>query len=461
MQGSPKDTIAAIATAPGQGAIGIVRISGADALAVADSVYRGTGRISDAPGYSIRYGAFIGSDAEILDEGLVMVFRAPHSYTGEDAVELNCHGGPIVLRSVLEAVVQSGARQADPGEFTRRAYLNGRLDLSQAEAVGDLIAAGSRAAQRASVAQLQGKLGSAVQVVRNELVNLCSLLEIDLDFSEEGLSVIGREEIGARIEAVRSRLSSLRDSYATGRVYRDGVSVVLAGRPNAGKSTLFNALLGEERAIVTPHPGTTRDTIEESLLVGGIVVRVTDTAGLREDKDEIEAEGIRRAEATVRVADIVILVIDGSSVIDAEEVRRVAGGLSDGQNMIVAVNKMDLAEGTAARWHIPEFLAYRVVFLSAKTGEGVRGLCTTIAELALMGEPETADLFVTSSRHFGALSKGVDSLQRALDSMNEGRTSEFLALDVRGAIQAVSEITGEVTSEDILNSIFSRFCIGK
>jgi tRNA modification GTPase len=464
MHGSANDTIAAIATAPGVGAIGIVRISGPDALRVAERAFRGAIRLADAPGYSVHFGKFIDSRNEALDEGLATVFRAPHSYTGEDSVELSCHGGPVVLRSVLEAVYASGARQAEPGEFTKRAYLNGRIDLSQAEAIGELIAAGSRAAQRASVAQLQGKLGAAVRELREELVRLCALLEIDLDFSEEGIQVIQRADIRSRIDAVKGRLARLRDSYAVGRVYRDGILVVLAGKPNAGKSTLFNALLGEERAIVTPHPGTTRDTIEESLLVRGIVVRVTDTAGLREKGDEIEAEGIRRTEATLRIADVVVVVVDAAGGIDQRELDKYGRALSEGQKLIVVLNKIDLLPGRhVGVSDLPAGAPIaRSIQLSARTGEGVSELCEAIADVAVSGQPEAeADLFVTSKRQFEALSRGVESLDRAVESMKQGRTNEFLALDVRGAIQAMSEITGEVSSEDILNAIFSSFCVGK
>jgi tRNA modification GTPase len=464
MHGSPTDTIAAIATAPGVGAIGIVRMSGPDALVVADRVFRGTIRLTEAAGYSVHFGKIVDSRGEALDEGLATVFRAPQSYTGEDSVELSCHGGPVVLRSVLEAVYHASARPAEPGEFTKRAYLNGQIDLSQAEAIGELIAAGSRSAQRASVAQLQGKLGAAVRELREKLVNLCALLEIDLDFSEEGLEVIKRGDIRSGIDAVRARLAKLRDSYAVGRVYRDGILVVLAGKPNAGKSTLFNALLGEERAIVTPHPGTTRDTIEESLLVKGIVVRVTDTAGLREQGDEIESEGIRRAEATVRVADVVVVVVDASGGIDAIELERYRRALSEGQKLIVVLNKIDLLHGKHVEFSDVAVGGSRVkmIELSAKTGEGVSGLCEAIADVALSGQQETeSDLFVTSKRQFEALSRGVESLACALESIDRGRTNEFLALDVRGAIQAMSEITGEVSSEDILNAIFSSFCVGK
>jgi tRNA modification GTPase len=458
------DCIAAIATPPGQGAIAIIRVSGGNALAVAQEVFHGKRPLTEVPGYSVLYGKMANLQGEVLDEGLATVFRGPHSYTGEDAVELSCHGGTITARTVLEAVLEAGARQADAGEFTKRAFLNGKMDLSQAEAVADLIAAGSRRAQRASVQQLEGKLGATVNEVREELLELCALLEIDLDFSEEGVELITAGQIEEKLSRVGQRLANLLKSFSVGRIYRDGVSVVLAGKPNAGKSSLFNALLQEERAIVTAQPGTTRDTLEESLSIGGVVFRVTDTAGLREAETSVEAEGVRRARSTVESADIVVLVIDAVCAPDGNATRGMAERLSIGQKLIVACNKADLIDNSSRRAELSLFykLGEMGVFTSARTGEGVHELKEILERAVFSGHIDSAgELYVTNERHFQALARASKYLLGARESLKAGKTNEFIAFDVRVAVQALSEITGQITTEDILNSIFSRFCVGK
>ena len=307
---SRTDTIAAVATPPGEGAIAVIRISGPDAIAIGGSIFRARSPLASSPGFTLHHGLIVGTDGREVDEGLAAVFRAPRSYSGEDTVEISCHGGLFVTGAVLNVVLAAGARRADPGEFTRRAYLNGKMDLSRAEAVASLISSGSERAHRASLAQLQGRLAGAVEELRSELSRLCALLEIDLDFSEEGISVVGRAEIERSIRQVKERVERLAHSFRAGKIYRDGVSVVIVGPPNAGKSSLFNALLKESRAIVTPIAGTTRDYLEESLMLEGILFRITDTAGLRKSGDPIESEGIARTMKSIEGADVVIVVAD-------------------------------------------------------------------------------------------------------------------------------------------------------
>ena len=458
------DTITAIATAPGESALAIVRVSGRDAIAVADAVFRGRIPLSRAAGFTVHYGHVVNRAGEPVDEVLATLFRAPHSYTGEDLVEFGCHGGVVVTASVLDALLGAGARSAQPGEFTRRAFLNGRIDLSQAEAVADLIAARSGRAQRASLEQLSGRLAFRVGELRQELLDLCALLELDLDFAEEGLEVITGAEIERRLTGAAAHVRRLASTYEQGRLYRDGVAGVFAGRPNAGKSSLFNALLREERAIVTPTPGTTRDFIEESVSLDGIMFRLIDTAGIRESLDAAEQAGIARARNAARTADIVVVVVDATENTSGKMAIEEMESSSEGQKTIVALNKVDLLEGAASPGSNTGGSSGDVVVVpvSALTGKGIHDLHKTLVRIAASGVThDEHEVVLTNRRHRDALQKAAVELDRARASLAEGATNEFIALDLREAVNALSEITGEMTSEEILNAIFSRFCIGK
>jgi tRNA modification GTPase len=455
------DTISAIATPAGEGALAIVRISGVDALAIADRVFRGRSPLSTARGFTVHYGRARTAENRPIDEVLATVFRAPRSYTGEDMIELSCHGGLLTPASVLEAVLLAGARLADPGEFTRRAFLNGRIDLARAEAVADLIAARSRRGQMISLGQLEGKLSSRVADLRSSLVDICSLLELELDFSEEGLDLLNRRELGGRLTQLRSEISTLALSYSAGRIAREGVVAVLAGKPNAGKSSLFNALLREQRAIVTPVPGTTRDTLEESLIIDGILFRLIDTAGLREGLDAVEREGVSRTHNAVNGADMIILVCDltretfDRALVDGPKVR-------EGQILILAGNKIDLLED-----RIPEVSERAgrsgvAVVLSALTGQGVSSLAAAMGKSVQEGVGDLeSGVAVTNLRHFNALDGAAAILGGAESALERGEPNEVISYEIRTAAGRLSEITGEITSEEVLNSIFSRFCIGK
>ncbi|MCC6397218.1 MAG: tRNA uridine-5-carboxymethylaminomethyl(34) synthesis GTPase MnmE [Bacteroidetes bacterium] len=470
------DTIAAVGTPPGAGAIAIVRVSGPDAIRIADLVFRGAARLSDAEGYSVHYGHALDAKGSLLDEVLATVFRLPRSFTGEDMVEISCHGGSLVTRLLMESVIAAGARAAGPGEFTRRAFLNGRIDLSQAEAVADLIAARSRRGQSISLGHLEGRLGKLVQGLRKEVLDLCALLELTLDFSEEGLDLITREDLAARLNGLAFHIDTLASSYEQGRLYRDGVSVVLAGEPNAGKSSLFNALLKQDRAIVTAVPGTTRDALEESILIEGILFRLTDTAGLRETSDHVEQLGVERSRAAMTKADIVLHVMDAEVSPSVQEHLERMAVHQEGQHFLPVLNKCDVLEvwppersayhredaGEGGAASTAQAVGQSWVAVSAKTGRGLDELRTAVARLVTSSSSfGEEDMCITNIRHKECLSKSASCLKAGRNSLESGASQEYIAFDVREAASALSEITGEVTSEELLNHIFSRFCIGK
>jgi tRNA modification GTPase len=399
-----------------------------------------------------------------VDEVLAVVFRRPHSFTGEDTVEFNCHGGMLVTQEVLQVLLDAGARQAGPGEFTRRAFLNGKMDLSQAEAVADLIAARSERAQRHSLEQLEGKLGRKVGQLRMALVELCALLELELDFSEEGIDLVERNEIRQHVEEIDCALKRMVETYESGRIAREGVLVVLAGRPNAGKSSLFNALLSESRAIVTAVPGTTRDTIEENLNIDGILFRLVDTAGLHRGNDPVEAEGMDRARHQVRYADIVLLVEDASGKVEEEEIENVLHDLLTDQHLIVVFNKTDLVPLKKVGIRYQKFIEDGAIVLgtSATANQGINTLKQCLVQSVTGSRSDSSDVIVlTNRRHLDAMLRARESLRLALRGIAASHSNEFIALDIHEAVSRLGEITGEVTSQEVLNSIFSRFCVGK
>jgi tRNA modification GTPase len=451
------DTIAAIATAPGVGAIGIVRLSGEDACRIADKVFSGSEKLSSASGYTIHHGWACDERGNPVDEVLASIFRSPNSYTGEDVVEFNCHGGWYATDRLLRIILAAGARLAEPGEFTRRAFLNGKMELSQAEAVAEIIAARSERALELSVLQLKGRLGEKIREIRNSLLELSSLLEIDLDFSEEDISVIPREQVEKILNGAAVKVKGLLGTYSSGQLLRKGVRVVLVGPPNSGKSTLFNALLGSDRAITHASPGTTRDFIEESMTIDGVLFTLVDTAGLRTTNNEVEAMGIRRTEDEIKLADLAIYLHDSM-----DPSRPMSIPLEMGSNKIFVKSKADLLGPDAERMEPSAGSPDGEILVSALSGIGIDTLKRTLLAAAFgTNHIEETGSRVSSERHAEALRRANSSLEMALQSVRDGLTNEFVAVDVRGAISAVSEITGELTTEDILNGIFSKFCIGK
>ncbi len=469
----PEETIVAVATPPGEGAVGVIRLSGGRAVEVADRVFRslhGKKTLTKVRSHLLVHGVAVEpGSGEALDEVLVVVARAPHSYTGEDVVEFFCHGGQVVLARVLEALRQGGARPAGPGEFTMRAFLNGRMDLSRAEAVIDVVRARSREALTGAVAGLLGELAGRVEELKSGLVGVLAHLEAALDFPDEEVPPVPWPEVEARLEGVRAGLRALLEGAGRGRLYREGLRVVLVGRPNVGKSSLLNALAGRERAIVTEVPGTTRDVLEETAVLRGVPVCLVDTAGLREARDVVEEEGVRRARAAARGASVAVLVLDGSEALRGED--REAAALVKGQVAVVAVNKADVAAAVGYAEAGELLPGRRVVRLSAKTGEGLAELEEAVvsAGLAALGGGGTGagawegrqDALVTRARQEEAVRRAEREVTGALREARRGRGEELVAARVRRALSALGEITGESVDEDVVRAIFARFCLGK
>ncbi len=457
------DTIVAVATGGG-GALAVIRLSGPQAIALCDSLFRGVSgkKLADAPGYTLHYGT-IERGGEMLDDVLVSVFRAPHSHTGEEAVEIGCHASPYIEGTMLRWLIDAGARAAAPGEFTLRAFRNGKLDLSQAEAVADLIAADSRAAHRLAMDQMRGGYSGEFRALRERLIDLAALLELELDFSEEDVQFADRQQIESLMETLAGRIAALRDSYAWGNVLKNGIPVAIVGAPNVGKSTLLNALLREDRAMVSDIPGTTRDSIEDTLIINGLQFRFIDTAGLRATDDRLEAMGIERTRAHMERASVILFVADASTPAAgiASQLKSIDRGPH--QHIVLILNKIDRNEAWGSLVSALESESgLPVVGLSAKSGKNLEKLTGYL--LSTVGRiPRGEDaLIVTSARHYEALSEAHGAIGRALAALSEGFSSDLLSEEVRGVIHWLGTITGDApTPDDVLGAIFSRFCIGK
>ena len=451
-----KDTIVAPATPPGVGALGVIRVSGTLALAIVDKVFRGD-QLSKASSHTVHYGHIHDPDSEkVIDEVMATVLRAPKSFTTEDTVEISCHGSPVIVRDIMSLLVRQGARPAEPGEFTLRAFLRGRIDLAQAEAVADLIESESSAARETALNQLRGGVSKRIAELRQQLIDFAALVELELDFSEEDVEFADRERLVGLVNDLRSEIQRLIYSFKLGDALKQGVATVIAGRPNAGKSTLLNALLQEERAIVSSIPGTTRDTIEEVLHIDGVGFRLIDTAGIREATDAIEQVGVERTHAKIRESALMVYVFDLTST-SPEDLQEELAALDDSVPRILLGNKIDEAPEKARR----AFALMRPIWISAKTGEGVEELRKILLDTALGDEVKTDDTVVSNLRHYEALLRADQALADVLAGIQDTRSGEMVALDIRQSLDALGSITGEVTGEDVLDSIFSRFCIGK
>ncbi len=474
-----EDTICAPATIPGTGAISVIRVSGPEALNVADKIIRcRKGTIADAPGYTIKFGTASDASGAVIDEVLVSVFRAPHSYTGENSVEISCHASSYIVSKLMDLLFEAGARAAEPGEFTQRAYLNGKMDLAQAEAVADVIASQNAAAHRIAFKQMKGGFSSELRGMRGELLELVSLMELELDFSEEEVEFADRSRLDSLLEQIIAHVSRLIDSFRLGNAIKNGVPVAIAGATNTGKSTLLNALLGEDRAIVSDIHGTTRDTIEETLNIDGILFRFIDTAGIRETSEIVEKIGIERTFKKISEASIVLGMVDltrnfettcetVSSIIDAVDFNT--------QKLVFLLNKTDISEcnkNVSAENFIVSTLnnkgittkdseKVKVLQISAKTGRGLTELRSILADSQhdLLTDSDTT--LVTNQRHAQALSDARTSLLRVREGLAAGLPTDLAAQDIREAIYSLGSIVGEISSQDVLINIFSNFCIGK
>lgn len=457
-----KSTIVALATAPGIGAIGVIRLSGGQAFDIAEKIFKGKS-LKKQPSHTVHFGQIVapiveGGGTEIIDEVVVTLFRGPKSYTGEDVVEISGHGSPYILQRILEACAAAGARMARPGEFTQRAFLNGKLDLAQAEAVADLIAANSRASQQTALNQLRGGFSTDLKTLREELINFAALIELELDFSDEDVEFADRQELNNLVDRIYVKVERLIESFRLGNVIKNGVSVAIIGKPNAGKSTLLNALLNEERAIVSEIAGTTRDTIEEILNIRGVLFRLIDTAGIREHStDKIENLGIARSKKNAAQADIILHVID---LLDEDEHHSFEWLAQYQDKTITLYNKV-------LRWQREmkekgEKGVPRLLSIDAKEGVGIHELKEELYQKAIGETVNTESAIVTNTRHHEALQKVGESLLAIKSGLGRRLSGDLLATDIRRALHYLGEITGQVeVDRDILGTIFSKFCIGK
>ena len=447
-----EDTIAAVATPTGIGAISIVRVSGSKAISIVDSVFIGKDKLKKVQSHTIIYGKIIDDDGNLIDDVLVSVFRNPHSYTGEDSIEISTHGNPLISQKIIELLIKKGVRIAEPGEFTKRAFLNNRLDLAQAESVVDIINSRTDASLRGARNQLDGILSKKIGELRELLINASSFVELELDFAEEDVEFIDKKELLERLNKIRSEIDKLLNTYSFGRLMRDGVNVTIVGIPNVGKSSLLNYILKESRAIVSHVPGTTRDVIREDVSIDGILYRLYDTAGIRISEDEVEKEGVLRSREAVKNADIVLFINDTEQKF-AYDLLEDINILTSQEKIISVINKIDVPHET---------LEHADVYISALNGEGIENLFVKLKEKSIGNSNYSEKSAVVSNvRHYQCLRKARESLSNAEYSINNGFTGEFISVDLRNAENFLGEIIGEVTSDDILNNIFMKFCIGK
>ncbi len=458
-----QDTIAAIATAPGESGIGIVRLSGPQAISIAGKLIKlKQGKKAAAlPSYTIHYGHAVDpKTSKIIDEVILSVMKAPKTYTREDVAEINCHGGMVSVRRTLEAAITLGARLAEPGEFTRRAYLNGRIDLAQAEAVVDIIKAKTSDSLSAAVNQLKGRLSGELKEIAESIKSAAVEVEANIEFPEEGLEAAGLKVTARALSSARERLKELLATAGAGKILREGVKTSIVGRPNAGKSSLLNELLEEERAIVTHLPGTTRDIIEEGINLEGMPFVLSDTAGIRESSNLIEKKGIQRTFNSIESADAVILMLDGSEKLNKDD--REAAKRARGKKALIVINKSDLKQKLEEREVEKLLPGVKIINISALKAKGIKELKKALRRLVdERGVRGSEEIIITSLRHKLLLENAVLSLDNALESIKKGMSEEFIALDIRGALDHLGAITGRVSSEDIINRIFSEFCVGK
>lgn len=459
------DTVVALATAPGSGAIAVIRLSGPKAITICNTLFVSVvpgKEIKDQHSHTIHLGHIKDGD-KTLDEVLVSIFKNPNSYTGENVVEISCHGSAYIQQEIIQLMLRNGCRMATPGEFTLRAFLNGKLDLSQAEAVADLIASDNEASHKIAMQQMRGGFSSEIAKLREELLNFASLIELELDFAEEDVEFADRTQFKKLVGRITEVLKRLIDSFAVGNVIKNGIPVAIVGEPNVGKSTLLNALLNEDRAIVSEIAGTTRDTVEDEIAIGGIGFRFIDTAGIRETKDVVESIGIQKTFQKIDQSQVVIYLFDSSSAVS--ELERIQIEIEKIKNkhplkpLIVLANKVDKL--TQEDKKLLEYALDNVLLLSAKSGQGVDDLIAKLLDLINTGALRNDETIVTNTRHYDALLKALEEIQKVKYGLESGLSGDLMAIDIRQALYHFGEITGEITNDDLLGNIFANFCIGK
>ncbi len=452
-----KEIIAAVSTAPGVGAIAIVRVSGNGCIDLVNAVFKGK-NLTEQPSHTLHFGNILAGEKKI-DEVVVGLFRSPHSYTGDDIAEISCHGSAYIQQQILQLLLQQGARMAKPGEFTLRAFLNGKLDLASAEAVADLIAADSESSHQLAIQQMRGGFSNHIKELRKELINFASLIELELDFAEEDVEFANRKQLNDLLVKLHKAVADLAESFRLGNVLKIGVNTVIAGRPNAGKSTLLNVLLNEERAIVSEIPGTTRDTIEETLNIHGVIFRLADTAGLRDTSDVIEKMGVERTHEKLQLAEVVIYLFDAARMDEVEVLNDIESLNLKDIPVILAANKSDLMNIELEKKKFPQL--NNLIFISAKESKNIVELKEKLFDSVFNTKIHSGDPVVSNIRHYDALMKTLSAIDDVMNGLNTKASGEMYALDIRRALDYLGEITGEITNEDLLDNIFSRFCIGK
>lgn len=458
------DTIVALSTAAGMGAIAVIRLSGNDAFTICEEIFntRKGKKLSELKSHTLHYGE-IKADGKLIDDVVIGIYKGPNSFTGEDTVEISCHGSTYIQQEILQLLLKKGARLAEPGEFTFRAFMNGKMDLSQAEAVADLIASQSASAHKVAMQQMRGGFSNEIKALRQRMMDFASLIELELDFAEEDVEFANRGELDKLVADIVKVIKSLMDSFALGNAIKNGIPIAIAGEPNVGKSTLLNALLQEDRAIVSDIAGTTRDTIEDEIVIDGILFRFIDTAGIRETADTIEALGIGRTFEKIKSSDLVLYLFDATKSTKAlvqNEIDKLVQetGITK-EKVLIVINKADLANESQLRNELKDL--GEVIFISARNNENIEAVKQHMLSLVNTGKLQSGDTIVTNARHYTALNKAMESLMSVRNGLTSKTPTDLLAIDIRKALHHLGEITGEITTDDLLGNIFSKFCIGK
>jgi len=454
------DTIAAISTNIGEGGISIIRVSGDKSIDIVDSIFLGKNnrKIHDIKSYTMRYGHIIDKNGSRLDEVIISYMKGPKSFTAEDTIEINCHGGVIGTNRILQEVVRAGARMAEPGEFTKRAFLNGRIDLSQAEAVMDIIRAKTELSMKSALMQSEGSISREIKAIRNKLLSVIAHIEVTVDYPEEDIEEVTAAEVSGDVTKIIGEIDILLSTADEGKILREGLSTVIVGKPNVGKSSLLNALVKEKRAIVTDVPGTTRDAIEEYISIEGIPIKIVDTAGIRETEDIVEKIGVEKSKEKIDEADLVILILDSSNKLSLED-REIIEYIKE-KKYIVLLNKSDLG-GKIEMDELKNLKSKYITKISVKTGEGLNYVKEHIKDLFFKGEIKTEGVFVTNNRHKQSLIRAKENLESSLNALEYTSAIDLASIDIRNAWANLGEITGEALEEDIIHKIFSEFCLGK